>query len=118
MVNLIAAVALFISAGIAACSGDDAQSRYAELDGTWFNADIPMTVVIDTDTGTYSGTAMGMTLVSQMTFLEQDGDTLRLSLESERGGSVIYCRFFDDGRILLRKEVDGALPLTFVRVGD
>jgi len=116
MVSLIAAVAIFITMSMTAC-GDYVQSgRYAELDGTWFNEGVPMTVVIDTETDTYSGTALGSTRISQMTLLEWGEDTLRIKMESERGDGILFCQFLVDGRILLRKEVEGGIPLVFERI--
>jgi len=112
MVNLIAAVALFV----AACGNYVQSDRYAELDGTWFNEGLPMTVVIDSEAGTYSGTALGSTRVSQMTLLEQGEDTLRIGMKSERGTWILVCQFLVDGRILLRKEIEGGFPLVFERV--
>jgi len=112
MVALIVAIALFITG-----CGDYAQSdRYAELDGTWFNEALPMTVVVDTEAGTYSGTALGSTRVSQMTLLEQGEDTLRIGMKSKRGDGILFCQFLVDGRILLRKEIEGAIPLVFERI--
>ena len=112
MVNLIAAIALFI----VGCVGYVQPSRYAELDGTWFNEGMPMTVVIDTEAGIYSGTALGSTRISQMTLLESGEDTLRIGMKSERGDGTLFCQFLVDGRILLRKEVEGGIPLVFERV--
>ena len=116
MVNLIAAIALFITTAVTACGGYAQSGRYTELDGMWLNTDLPMTVVVDTQAGTYSGTVLGSTRMSQMTLLEWGEDTLRIKIENDRGGGILFCRFFDDGRILLRKEIEGGIPLIFQRV--
>ena len=97
-----------------ACSGGDGNEtktgdRHEQLTGTWVND--MMTVTFDWGNASYSGITLGEPFTRTLALVSEEGNVVKFTSD----GNLIVCQIQDDGKILMRKDVEGAIPLIFDR---
>lgn len=105
---LLAALACAV---LLSCGGNgDNEPLHEQLTGTW-TSDL-MTVTFDWENNVYSGVALGEPFGGTLTLVSEEGNVVKFRSEE----NLVIVQIMDDGKILLRKDIEGAIPLIFERV--
>ena len=102
--------AAVLCAVLLSCNGNgDDGPLHEQLTGTW-TSDL-MTVTFDWENGTYSGVVLGERFEGTLTLVSEEGNVVKFRSEE----NLVICQIMDDGRVLLRKDVEGAIPVILER---
>jgi hypothetical protein len=72
-----------------------------------------MTVTFDWENGTYSGVGLGELFNRKLILVSEDANTNVVVFKSDE--STIVCQFLPDGSIVLRKQIEGGIPVILTR---
>lgn len=78
-----------------------------DLNGTWVSR--VMTVKMNFDKDTYEGVFLGETRLRKLTFVSEEGNTIRFKIDDIN----VSCQILDDGSIVLTREE--GIPIRLVR---